>query len=85
MEAKRQSLAERQSELDRVRREAAEIARNVTDLNELIARLDKAVAAQTGTTAPARCRREPWSPSDARRRAGAHRAIPPAVAPSQRR
>ena len=48
MESKRQSLAERQVELDRVRREAVEIARNVTDLNELITRLDKAVAAHTG-------------------------------------
>jgi septal ring factor EnvC (AmiA/AmiB activator) len=54
MESKRQSLAERQVELDRVRREAVEIARNVTDLNELIGRLDKAVAAHTGQdTAPA--------------------------------
>ena len=48
MESKRQSLAERQVELDRVRREAIEIARSVTDLNELIGRLDKAVAAHTG-------------------------------------
>lgn len=48
MESKRQSLAERQVELDRVRHEAAEISRSVTDLNELIARLDKAVAEHTG-------------------------------------
>lgn len=48
MESKRQSLAERQVDLDRVRREAIEIARNVTDLNELIGRLDKAVAAHIG-------------------------------------
>lgn len=48
MESKRQTLAERQVELDRVRREAIEISRNVTDLNELITRLDKAVAEHTG-------------------------------------
>ena len=48
MESKRQSLTERQVELDHVRREAIEISRNVTDLNELIARLDKAVAEHTG-------------------------------------
>jgi septal ring factor EnvC (AmiA/AmiB activator) len=55
MESKRQSLAERQGELDKVRKEAAEISRNVTDLNELITRLDKAVAAHTGqpTSPPA--------------------------------
>jgi septal ring factor EnvC (AmiA/AmiB activator) len=50
MESKRQSLGERQSELDAVRREAAEISRNVTDLNELIAKLDSAVARHTGHT-----------------------------------
>jgi len=48
MESKRQSFAERQGELDRVRKEASEISRNVADLNELIVRLDKAVAANTG-------------------------------------
>ena len=48
METKRQSIAERQGELDKVRREAVEIARSVEDLNELIARLDKAVSAHTG-------------------------------------
>lgn len=48
MEAKRQSLHERRDALDRVRREAAEIARNVTDLSELIEKLDKVVARQTG-------------------------------------
>lgn len=53
-EARRLSLAERQAELDAVRREAAEIAKSVTDINELITRLDKAVTAHTGRpTAPA--------------------------------
>lgn len=48
LEAKRLSLGERQEQLDRVRREAAEISRNVTDLNELITRLDKVVSQQMG-------------------------------------
>lgn len=48
LEAKRQSLGERQEALDRVRREATEISRNVTDLNELIGKLDKMVAQQMG-------------------------------------
>jgi murein hydrolase activator len=48
MESKRQSSSERQAELEKVRKEAAEIAQNVTDLNELIVRLDKAVTAHIG-------------------------------------
>ncbi len=48
METKRQTLAERQVDLEKVRREAMEIAQNVSDLNELIARLDRTVAAHTG-------------------------------------
>lgn len=48
LEAKRQSLGERQEALDRVRREATEIARNVTDLNDLISKLDKMVVQQMG-------------------------------------
>ena len=47
-ETKRQTLAERQSDFERVRREAAEISKNVNDLNELIVRLDRAVAKHTG-------------------------------------
>lgn len=46
IELRRQSLAERQGALEKVRKEAAEIARNVTDLNELIDKLDKVVAKQ---------------------------------------
>lgn len=53
VELRRQSLAERKDALDRVRREAVEIARNVTDLNELIARLDRLVAQQMTEVAPA--------------------------------
>ncbi|MFM9942233.1 MAG: murein hydrolase activator EnvC family protein [Hyphomicrobiaceae bacterium] len=52
-EVRRLSIAERQSDLDKVRKEAAEIARNVTELSELISRLDKAVAAHTGHDQPA--------------------------------
>jgi septal ring factor EnvC (AmiA/AmiB activator) len=48
MESKRQSSSERQAELEKVRKEAADIAQNVTDLNELIVRLDKAVTAHIG-------------------------------------
>ncbi len=48
METKRQTLAERQVDLEKVRREAMEIARNVSDLNELITKLDRTVAAHTG-------------------------------------
>ena len=54
IELRRQSLAERQGALDRVRREAAEIAQTVTDLNELIERLDKVVERQSGETRTAR-------------------------------
>ncbi len=48
MESRKTLLAERQSELDRVRREAAEITNSVNDLNELIEKLDKAVARHVG-------------------------------------
>jgi septal ring factor EnvC (AmiA/AmiB activator) len=48
MEVKRLSVAERQHELDDVRKAAAEISRNVTDLSQLISALDKAVADRTG-------------------------------------
>ncbi len=41
MESKRHSLAERQLELEKVRRETFEISRNVNDLSELITRLDR--------------------------------------------
>ena len=41
MESKRHSLAERQVELEKVRRETFEISKNVNDLSELIARLDR--------------------------------------------
>lgn len=48
MESKKQSLAERQAELQQVRVAAADIARSVSDLNELITKLDKTVTEKTG-------------------------------------
>jgi septal ring factor EnvC (AmiA/AmiB activator) len=47
-ESKRQSLAERQSELERVRQAANDITRSVSDLGELIRKLDREVADRTG-------------------------------------
>jgi septal ring factor EnvC (AmiA/AmiB activator) len=47
-ETKRQSLAERQAELAQVRQAAAEITKSVSDLGELIQKLDKEVAERTG-------------------------------------
>ena len=48
MEVKKQTLSERQGKLEQVRKAAAEISRSVTDLNELIGKLDQAVTAGTG-------------------------------------
>jgi septal ring factor EnvC (AmiA/AmiB activator) len=47
-ESKRQSLAERQAELAQVRQAAADITKSVSDLGDLIGKLDKEVAARTG-------------------------------------
>lgn len=47
-ESKRQSLSERQSELDSVREATTRIARNVEELSDLITKLDKEVASRTG-------------------------------------
>ena len=47
-ETKRQSLAERQTELSQVRDAAAEISKSVSDLSDLIGKLDKEVARRTG-------------------------------------
>lgn len=47
LENKKQSMVERQEELAQVRRATAEISRSVTDLNELIGKLDRAVADNT--------------------------------------
>jgi len=46
-EVKRQSQSERQTELDSVIKAAAQIARNVEDLSDLIGKLDREVAART--------------------------------------
>lgn len=48
MEAKRLTLADRQSELKAVREASAEITRSVTDLSELINQLDRTVTEKTG-------------------------------------
>jgi murein hydrolase activator len=48
LEEKKVSLEQRQSELTRMRQAAADISASVTDLNDLIARLDKAVKDNTG-------------------------------------
>jgi septal ring factor EnvC (AmiA/AmiB activator) len=47
LETKRRSILERQDELRKVRDSATEISRNVTDLNELIAKLSKTVQENT--------------------------------------
>jgi murein hydrolase activator len=47
METKRQTLSERQGQLDSVRKAAAEISKSVEDLAELITKLDKTVADRT--------------------------------------
>jgi septal ring factor EnvC (AmiA/AmiB activator) len=47
-ETKRQSRSERQAELAQMRKAAAEFSKSVSDLAELIAKLDKEVAEKTG-------------------------------------
>jgi septal ring factor EnvC (AmiA/AmiB activator) len=95
MEAKRETLAERQAELDKVRAAAAEISKNVTDLNELIAKLDQAVTRNTGlgsyedetrrATAPAEAAVPGAAPAEARPREATPEpgAAPPGEAPVQ--
>lgn len=74
METKKQSLGERQAELEKVRLAAQEISRNVSDLGELIQKLDQAVTRSTNlaayeeeerrrTSAPARAPAEQDRPS----------------------
>ena len=48
IESKKQTLTERQSELQKVKLAAAEISKNVSDLNDLIVKLDSAVTTNTG-------------------------------------
>ncbi|MBK9078369.1 MAG: peptidoglycan DD-metalloendopeptidase family protein [Hyphomicrobium sp.] len=48
MEAKKLTIADRQSELVAVRAASAEIAKSVTDLSELISKLDRTVTEKTG-------------------------------------
>lgn len=65
METKRRSLDERQGELEQVRKAAAELSRGVGDLNELIGKLDQAVAANTGLGAYDAEARKAGTPSTA--------------------
>ena len=66
METKRRSIIERQDELRKVRDAADEIANNVTDLNELIAKIGKAVQDNTGLGAyDAEVRANPGGPAAA--------------------
>ncbi len=53
LETKKQSLADRQSELKQVRDATAEISKNVTDLSELIAKLSQQVNTTPMTPPPA--------------------------------
>ena len=48
IENKKQALTERQGELEKVKAAAADITKSVTDLNEMIAKLDAAVTKNTG-------------------------------------
>ena len=48
MEAKKLTIADRQSELVAMRTASAEISKNVTDLSDLISKLDRAVTEKTG-------------------------------------
>ena len=47
VETRKQTVTERQKELAQVRKDAAEFSRNVSNLNELIGKLDKSVAEKT--------------------------------------
>ena len=51
METKKQSIGERQAELEKVRIAAQEISKNVSDLGELITKLDQAVTRNTNLAA----------------------------------
>jgi septal ring factor EnvC (AmiA/AmiB activator) len=65
LEEKKVSLEQRQSELKSMRQAAAAISANVTDLNELISRLDKAVKDNTGLGAyDAEARKQAAAPDD---------------------
>jgi murein hydrolase activator len=47
IEARKQTVTDRQKELVQVRKDAAEFSRNVSDLNELLAKLDKSISDKT--------------------------------------
>lgn len=64
METKKQTLGERQAELEKVRLAAQEISQNVSDLGELIQKLDRAVTENTNLAAyEAEARKQDTEPS----------------------
>lgn len=72
METKRQTLTERQAELEKVRQVAAEISKNVSDLGDLISKLDKAVTKNTNLAAyDEETRRQAQTPASAQSQASA--------------
>lgn len=81
MEVKRQSVVERQRELEEVRRAAAEISRGVTELSDLIGKLDKvekAVAQHTTLGAYEKEQQSAAAPSSPAPAPAAEPASPPA-------
>ncbi len=64
MEAKKLTIADRQQELVAVRAASAEITKNVTDLTELITRLDQAVTANVKTLGAYQAEAKPAPPAD---------------------
>ena len=76
LETKKQCLSERESELKNVRKAAAEIAKSVNDLNELIAQARPGGQGKAASSAPSRRK------ATARRR---HRPAAPGAAPRRRR
>lgn len=82
LESKKQSLAERQTELQQVRDATAEISKNVSDLSELISKLSRQVTAPPEPKKPEKTDRDrivamlPPATAEAP-------ATPPAAAPSE--
>lgn len=84
MEAKKLSIADRQSELQAVRTASVELSKNVSDLSELIIKLDRTVAEKTGLGAYEQERRHApilLTPPAANSNIGAETAAAVAAAP----
>ncbi len=88
LDAKKTSMEERQGELKRMRMVSAEISESVTDLNELISKLDQAVKENTGLGAyeketkdkAAAASPPPATAPETKPQPGASPAAPPSVA-----